>query len=393
MNADERRPKPPASRLSALAGRHRLVSLLAVLFLALAALLHGPAADAWLAGRLLLAVRSVASGATGEDLESVGEKVALSDGSTRLEALVYRPPRRPPTRAVVLVPGISELGCYHPRLMALSRYLASAGFLVITPDVRMFREFRLSPQPMDQIEFWFRHAPELGPQIRKTGLAGISFSATLAAITAARAEIREQVAFVFGIGAYDDPLRCSRAWFAAGPVTVSNGYYPTRFYAKWIIMLAALDLLPDQRERQFLDRLLVNLLLQKQVPEAAPWLSAAALRWYRLALMREDQADPELARQIEAYLISQVYAGITPAQVAAGVKCPVFLVHGAYDDLIPADESRRLSERFVNARTLVLISPFLTHTHPMQKEPGRLEMAEAVLETAGFFYNFARAAR
>jgi pimeloyl-ACP methyl ester carboxylesterase len=137
----------------------------------------------------------------------------------------------------------------------------------------------------------------------------------------------------------------------------------------------------------------VNLLLQKQVPEAAPWLSAAALRWYRLALMREDQADPELARQIEAYLISQVYAGITPAQVAAGVKCPVFLVHGAYDDLIPADESRRLSERFVNARTLVLISPFLTHTHPMQKEPGRLEMAEAVLETAGFFYNFARAAR
>ncbi|NWG12293.1 MAG: alpha/beta hydrolase [Acidobacteria bacterium] len=393
MNAGKEDVESVISRLSSGTGPHRRVWLWAVALLAIAAVLYNPAADAWFGGRLLLAVRALAAGADGRGLGIVEEKTTCRDGTRQLEAIVYRKPKSRSVCGIVLVPGISELGCYHPRLQALSRHLAAAGFLVVTPDIREFREFRMPPQAMDQIEFWFRQVPTLDRNVVKTGLAGISFSATLSAITATRPRIRGQVAFIFGIGAYDDPLRCSRYWFASGPVTVGPGYYPTRFYAKWIIMLAALDLLPDERERFFLSSVLTNLLLQKPVPEAGTWLSPLGSRWYRLALMREDQADPELARQIEGRLTSELYAAITPANAAAEVRCPVFLVHGAFDDLIPPDESTRLSWRFVNAHTRVLISPFLTHTHPMQKEPGRWEKVRAVLEAAHFLYDFAGVAR
>jgi pimeloyl-ACP methyl ester carboxylesterase len=273
----------------------------------------------------------------------------------------------------------------------MARALARNGFLVVTPDIAMFREFRVAPEVMDEIAFWFNEAGSLGahrpPQI---GLAGISFSGTLALITAARAEVRERVGFVFGIGSYDDPLRCSEGWFAKGPVTVSQGYYPTRFYAKWIIMLEALDMLEHDADRRFLASSLRNLLLQKPVASPPPELTPGGQRWLRFALMRENETDEELFRLIQEHLKPRFYDRITPS-CASEVRCPVFLVHGAYDDLIPADESRALQRRIVNAESHLLISPLLTHTHPMDKPMGWTAKASAAIEIYVFLYRFARA--
>jgi len=367
---------------------------MAVVF-AVAVAIYRPAANLVLASRLLIAIQRVADGATGEDLNIVQTRVRRKDGTEALEALVYRPAGALPARAVVLVPGISELGCYHPRLMALSRCLAVNGFLVVTPDITLLRQFRMSPQAVDQISFWFRQVSSLDGSrgVRVTGLSGISFSATLAIIAAARPEVRERVSFIFGIGAYDDPLRCSQAWFAAGSVTMSPGYYPTRYYARWIIMLGALDMVPRREEREFLEKVLTDLLSQKPALPAPSDLSQSSQRWYRLALMPEDQSDPELAAGIERRMAAILYKEISPEHAAAGIRCPVFLVHGAYDDLIPPEESLRLAARFVNAPVHVLVSPFLTHTHPVQQEPRGMGKMKAVVEIGGFFYDFAEVVR
>ncbi len=353
-----------------------------------------PLSNLVFAVRLMLAARSLSSGATGQDLPVIMEKVGRQLGAQQLEGLLYRPTRYRPARAVVLVPGISELGCYHPRLMALSRSLANQGFIVLTPDIRMFREFRMSPEALGEIQFWFEQLQTLGGGARppKIGLAGISFSGTLALIAAAQPAIRDRVAWVLAIGPYDDPMRCSREWFSAGPTTVGPGYYPTRFYAKWIIMLAALNMLPGDKERGFLQSALVNLLLQRPVPPAPQESTPEAARWYRLAVMREDQEDPELGRRIEAYLRPLLYEQITPHRAAAEVRCPVFLVHGEQDDLIPPDESRRLHQR-IRAKSFLLISPFLTHTHPNDKKLGLGQKARAIFDILCFFYNMAWTAR
>ena len=367
---------------------------IAVIFIVAVVAAYVPVRNLTFALRMMSAMRSLASGSTAQELPVLVEKSFHRRGDQDLESIVYRPARRHPERALVLVPGISELGCYHPRLVALSRAVADQGFIVVTPDIRMFRQFRIGPEAMDEIAFWFDQAWSLTPggDDRKVGLAGISFSGTLALITAARPEIRTRVAWVLGIGAYDDPLRCSREWFAAGPVTVGPGYYPTRYYARWIIMLAALDLLPSEAERRFLQTVLVDLLLQRAVTPPPFQLPPDAERWQRTALMREDQEDPVLARQIEDYLMPRLYANITPDEAAAAVRCPVFLVHGAQDDLIPPEESRRLQQR-LGTRARLLISPFLTHTHPNEKPLGWREKTKAAMDMLEFFYNFAAVSR
>ena len=98
--------------------------LAALLFAVLAGLVYSPVADIVFASRLMLAVRAIAAGATGRDLSILESTVTRAAGGAELQCLVYRPARALPARALVMVPGISELGCRHPRLMAIARHLS-----------------------------------------------------------------------------------------------------------------------------------------------------------------------------------------------------------------------------------------------------------------------------
>lgn len=368
---------------------------IAILFLALAAVGYIPIATMVFAARMAWILRSLASGATGDDLPVQLTKVQRHMGDRPVEALVYRPKGSSPTRALVFIAGISELGCYHPRLMALCRFLADKGFLVVTPDITMFREFEISAEPIDQIVFWLQQVRTLegSRRVERIGLAGISFSATLSLIAAARPEIRDEVSFFLGIGPYCDLFRCFQGWFASGPVTVGEGYYPTRFYAKWIIMNLALDMLPSPEDRHFLHEILLDLLLQQKVPPADPGLTPEGLRWYRLAVMREDQSDDELVQKIAVHLSPIFFHQLDPAQAAAAIRFPVFLVHGAYDDLIPPEESREMQKKITRAPCHLLTTPFLTHTHPLEKPFTWRQKTLAVGDSIAFFYSFARVVR
>ena len=346
-------------------------------------------------GRLLGAVRRVAAGEIGSKPAVEEEAIIRYPGGVRRVGIAYRPAKANPASGIILVHGVSELGCYHPRLVSLSRALAGAGYLVLTPEIAMFRDFRILPPPLDEISYWLKEVRNTngGRQLRRVGLAGISFSGTLCLIAASRQENRDAVAYVVGIGSFDDLIRCSTGWFAAGPLTVSEGYYPTRFYAKWIMMLAAVDMLESKEDREYIRAVLHSLLLQKAVPAIPGNLTGEGRRWHRLALMREDQEDPELARRLEKHSAAILYPGLATRQPAAEIRCPVFLAHGAYDDLIPPEESLRLREKIVHAESHLVISPFLTHTHPMEKSLDWRQKAGAAVDLLGFFYALSGAAR
>jgi pimeloyl-ACP methyl ester carboxylesterase len=277
--------------------------------------------------------------------------------------------------------------------VALSRSLAEKGILVITPDIKKFREFEISAEPIEQIMFWHDQVKKLegSEAVKKTGLAGISYSGTLAMIAAARPEIRNQVGFVVAIGPYYDLVRCTRNWFAADTQATDLRYYPTRFYAKWIIMLAALDMIGEAKDRIFLHDVIDKLLLQEKIPPADPGLTSDGLRWYQLATMKANQSDPELSRKIEEVLTSRIYQKLDPKEALSQLKCPVFLIHGAYDNLIPPGESVEIHRRVDHSH--LLISPFLTHTHPTDTPLSFKQKAKAVWDTLLFCYQFAKAIR
>ncbi len=221
-----------------------------------------PWSQAILALRLLSAVRRLALADPGTGLR-VEEKVIHHGMDGReLEALLYRPSGELPKRAIILSPGISELGSRHPQLVALSRFLADCGFLVITPDFEKFRKFQISAEPVEEIVSWYRTIPTLeeGRRVRQLGLAGISFSGTLALIAAARPEVRDSAAFVLGIGAYYNLLEMMPEWFSPETMMPGSSYHATRFYARWLIMLAASGMLGPSDDRQFIDGVLLDLL-------------------------------------------------------------------------------------------------------------------------------------
>jgi pimeloyl-ACP methyl ester carboxylesterase len=334
--------------------------LLLIVVIASAAVLYNPLAQLFLAGRLLLAVREVVAGDTGTNLAVRETKVQRSMGSEKLEGT-----------------------------------LAAKGFFVVTPDIAMFRQFKVTPAVLDEIAFWYTETRELAAsrKIERIGIAGISFSATLALIAAAQPQARDTAGFVLGIGAYDDLRRCSRQWFSSSQAGAGEGYYPVRFYAKWILMLAALDMLGADEDRKFLQEVLLSLLLQRPVTPAPDNLTDEGRRWYRLAVMPENESDPELVAAIEHYLAPRLYRQLSPDLAAAEVRCPVFLVHGAYDDLIPPTESEALKKRIGHAKSYILISPFLTHTHPLQRTLSWSEKSSALWDMLGFFYNLAGVVR
>jgi len=350
-----------------------------------------PATRTITAIRILAAVRRVASGDI-DQLPSVQEvKLVRYMGRSAEEAILYRPSGVEPKSGIVLIAGVSELGCYHPRLVSLSRALAQSGLLVLTPDIRMLREFKIYPPPFDEISFWLHEAPKLegGRRLRHIGLAGISFSGTLALLAATQPRNWGLTAYVLGIGCFDDLNRCSRFWFGAGPVTVGPGYYPTRYYARWVMMLAAVDVLSNRDDREFLETALRNLLLQKQISSPPAGLTGEGLRWYHLATMPEDQADPELAARIGSQVAAKLNAQLGTGQLAHELRCPIFLAHGAYDDLIPPEESRALHQKIREVPSYLLISPFLTHTHPWEKPLDWTTKTAAVLDLFLFFYRLA----
>ncbi len=339
--------------------------------------------------RLASALQKMASGEEMRHADVIENKVSRRKGDREYWALTYRPANLSAKKALVLAPGISELGCYHPRLVALSRFLASQGLLVITPDIEEFRNFQISAEPINQLLIWHREAETLyGAQHpRETGLAGVSYSGTLALIAAANPAIRDRVAFVASIGAYHNLIRCTEQWLSTDSEDTAE-FYPTKFYARWIIMLAALDMLPAVEDRVLLKNSLFNLLLQKEVSQPARSLTSEGERWYRLATSKKIPSDSELASAIEKFLAPRLYRQLDPESALRELRCPVFLIHGAYDDLIPPEESVELHQRIPGSH--LLISPFLTHTHPSDKKLSWKEKTAAVTDVLLFCYRFSR---
>jgi pimeloyl-ACP methyl ester carboxylesterase len=154
-------------------------------------------------------------------------------------------------------------------------------------------------------------------------------------------------------------------------------------------MLAALDMIAPESDRLSLQTVLQNLLLQKKVPPARGDLSPEGARWYRLATMHEDQSDANLAKRIEDGLAPALFMRLDPMQQLKHIRCPVFLIHGEYDDLIPPQESQELQRNIPGSRLLML--PFLTHTHPVDKPLSGRRQMESVLAALRFGYQFSQA--
>ena len=328
----------------------------------------------WIAGSLIARAAGAdgllgrAAHWTAQDVQQSIETVAIRDGTIR--ARIYRTAAAP-QRAVLLVSGVHRDGIDEPRLVRLATELAATGVFVATPEIDDLVNYRLTSRVTNTIEdaaIWMLRRPDLfgsGP----IGMIGVSFSGGLAIVAAGRPAIRNRVAYVLSFGGHGNLPRVLR-YLCTG----EGSPHAPHDYALAVLLHQAADLIVPAAQSAML-RAHLETFLEASALERTD--RGAAERLFADARAREADADEPLAtilKQVNDRNVRGIGAWIAPHLETLGQdpalspdrstvpSAPVYLLHGADDNVIPARESERLAEH-LHGKTAVrrLVSRFLTH--------------------------------
>lgn len=281
----------------------------------------------------------------------------------------FRPRSEEGAPGLVLVHGVHRDGIDDLRMRHLGRNLARAGFDVLMPDLPSLRAYRVEPAALDVIAAAARYLADMIRQ-PKVALCGVSFGGGLALTVAGEQTLGERVGLVISIGGHHDLGRVMRASLA------SPDPYPRFVLAHRF----ADDVFPAEDiddARAALERLLRG--DKGGADDLAARLSEEGRRALSSALSGTEESAQRLADIVRKR--APELDRVSPRGRLAGVRIPVFVVHGRRDDIIPTTESARIAEELPSAH--VLVTPLLSHV-ALDADPALGEWWEAVEWTRGW---------
>ena len=297
-----------------------------------------------------------------EPIEVRDLQLPLASGAVR--ARLYTPLRPKNAPAIVVLHGVHHLGIDEPRLENFATSMASCGIQVLTPELPDIKDYQVGANSIATIgesAQWLTR--EDGG--RPVGVMGLSFSGGLSLLAAANPKYQHDIRFVLAVGSQDEMSRVA-------------AYYET-----------GEDVRPDGTEEKLPPHDYGPLVLEyEHVGEFVPAQDVAAIRAVLRAHLYEDAAAEHAAlaslnsaQAAEAKALmdttlpatrtaleraderhSDDMAAVSPHGRLATLKTPVYLLHGAGDNIIPSAETEwmaaELPKRSLKA---VLISPVLSH--------------------------------
>lgn len=291
----------------------------------------------------------------------------------RLAGRLYRPEGES-TRAILLVPGVHAGGVDEPRLVGFAEDLATRGFVVATVELPDLKRYAITPRTTDMIEDaarWLAGQRDLARDGR-IGITGISFAGGLAVVAAGRPALRDKVAFVLSFGGHSDfprtleflctgrePGGAFRAPHdygvviillgVAGRVVPADQVEPLRHGIRLFLEASHLDMVDKPRARE----------LFAAAANYGAQLPEPAATFMRYVSARDVKAlGPLLLPHVHAFASDPA---LSPERGPAP-RAPVFLLHGADDNVIPAIESTLLARHLARSTDVrVLLSSLITH--------------------------------
>jgi dienelactone hydrolase len=384
--------------------RFRTLAAAGVVILAAAAL-SAPFVRSYTRSAALIVRMAGLQGSVHDALEWEREPVAAYDAQVpsrhgRLRARLYLPDHY--RRAVVLVAGVNALGIDEPRLYGLAHELANVGYAVLTPELPDLQRYDITPRTTDMIEdaaIWLSNQPRLARDGR-VGMVGISFAGGLSIVAAGRPGLRDRAAFVFSFGGHANFQRVLRFLCTglepAPPDRVDGRDSPAEQYRRphdygvVIILLGGADRVvpPGQVEPlraailTFLRASHYDLIDKRQAAETfaeARRMAEALPEPARTFMKQVNDRDVEGLGRTFLPLISQAsHAPALSPDKSPAPACPVYILHGADDNVVPAVESLWLS-RYLEGRTRTrtLLSRIITHAE-LNSELDKREIWELV---------------
>lgn len=310
-------------------------------------------------------LQALAGAGTPGDLAPRIQELRLSSGRARAYVPLQQERSGVP---MVLVHGIHYRGIDEPRFIKFAKALTATGSVVLTPELGDLADYQLRTKSKDDIAT----AVQLlhGITGKKVALVGVSFGGGLAIATAGEARIADEVAFVVSVGGHGDVERVSR-YLLSGHAQHPDGSaldLPAHGYGVAVFAYEHVDDLFAGADRPIAARSLRAWLHEDQATAKKEAATASKEGQAKLAQMFDHDSSalfPELARIFEAHRAE--LALVSPSAHARDVRAPVFLLHGAGDNVVPPTEAEWLAQELPNVRA-VLVSPALVHVELGKKE-------------------------
>jgi dienelactone hydrolase len=317
--------------------------------------------------------------------------IAARAGTMR--ARIYQPEV---TRAhtVLLTGGVHAKGIDEPRLVKLAGDLAVGGTPVVTAEVPDLLRYRITPALTDAIEdaaVWVSSQPAFAPDGR-IGIFGISFAGGLSLSAAGRPRLRDHVAYVVSFGGHGDLVRTVR--FLCTGQQPDGQLRKPHDYGVVVALINAADRVVPPEQVEPLRAAIVSFLTASHLDMVDK--AAAKLEFEHARALQQTLPEPAatlmdfvntrnvkaLGERLLPHLDKFANDPALSPEIAPAVTAPVFLIHGADDNVVPAVESTLLA-RALEGRAPVhlLVTPLITHA-----EVDRPATAREVWNLMRFWY-------
>lgn len=290
-------------------------------------------------------------------------------------ARVYAPAGRPPIGALLLVPGLHYAGPDDVRMDRFAAILANAGLLVLAPFLPDFARLRVGPGLMGDVERSFdvlRALPERPGAVRP-GVFSISFGSLPALHLAAAPPRAEQVGGLVVFGGYADWGETLRFCLEGAP---GRPHDPLNRPVVFMNLLEHMRGLPEDIDSvtrawdRFVRRtwgrpeMKVRERWEAVAREEARDLSDAEKRLFLLGCGLEPGGAERCAAALER--AGNRFDWLDPRPRLSTLRCPVYLVHGRDDDVIPHTQAARLAEAMPGeAEVHTMLTGMYAHTSTM----------------------------
>jgi hypothetical protein len=236
-------------------------------------------------------------------------------------------------------------------------------------------QYRITPRSTDMIEdaaLWLSKQPELAPWGR-VGVIGISFAGGLAIVAGSRPTLAGRLEFVLSFGGHGDLPRTLR--YLCTGMQADGTERPPHDYGVAIILLGVAPRLVPTEQTEPLRKAILTFLDASHLDMVDK--QKAQVEFARAQHMAD--ALPEPARSLMRYVNDRDVASLGPLLLphlsavagdpalspsrSATPDVPVYLLHGADDNVIPAMESAMLASEIRERGGVVhyLETPLVTH--------------------------------
>jgi dienelactone hydrolase len=293
-------------------------------------------------------------------------EVTISGEHGPIRARLYFRADQPRGEGIVVAHGVHYKGIDEGRLVPFARGLAESGLTVLTPELSDLADYRITDSGVGVIRDAVRYLAADRQHVRgdRVGLLGFSFAGGLSLVAAEDPETSERLSFVTSVGGHHDLRRVMR-FLIHNEIEGPSGIVHLQAHEYGLVVLVygnleqfvpASDL--EAMRAGFKAWLHEDRKAARESAKARTTPEANAL-WDLL----EAGKLQSLASRLDALLEAQQtkLAALSAARHLAELNVPVYLLHGARDNVIPPSETDAAGLELGAARHVALVSPLIEH--------------------------------